>query len=106
MDDPGVQLGDQKKRAEAEGEEMNLQKILDMGGSIEISKNERGAIRQKDRAGLPIRITVELPNGYRSALNGYEHIGFIFQSDYSFIDSLQNVDTIIGENVLPPAAGT
>ena len=82
---------------------MDLQKILDMGGAIEISKNDPLSIRQKDTNGKPFRISVGLPDGYRSANSGACTVHFIFQNDTDFASALERVDAVICDNILPPA---
>ena len=82
---------------------MDLQKILDMGGAIEISKNNRLSIREKGRDGMPFRISVELPDGYKSANSGYSHVDFIFPNEADLFASLMRVNSVISDNIRPPA---
>jgi len=82
---------------------IDLEFILNNGGSVRITKCQRGSIRESGLIEKPLRFEVELPDGWRSKNNGYSAMTFIFPHDAPSYDALLRVNGDVHKVALPPA---
>ena len=82
---------------------IDLEYVLNNGGSIRITKCQLGSIREESVAEKPLRLEVDLPSGWKSKNNGYSAVTMIFPFDANFLDALLRVNGDVHKVAVPPA---